>query len=132
MLYETAGSDEGFKILSRNEKWMIAVLNILPQFLRDNISAWERHTETDEAFLLLEGSCTMLVAGNGEKTGDIEAVPLKRNEIFVAKKYAWHTHILSEDAKVLVIENSDTNEDNTMRCDMTSDEKKSVLKLTAK
>ncbi len=131
MLYELLAHDDGFKILTKNDKWMVAMLNFLPQFLREAIGAWEMHTETDEAFLLLEGSCTMLVGGNDDKPKDVEAVPLKKNEVFVAKKYAWHTHILSKDAKVLVIENSDTNEENTMRCDMTPEEKQHVLELTS-
>ena len=132
MLYEISRYDEaGFKIVFQNDKWRIAILNSIPELLRENLGSWERHTETDEAFLLLEGNGTMVIAGDKEERQGIECVPLNRNEVFTVKQFVWHTIILSKDAKVLIIENTDTDETNTMRGDMTSDEKQTVTRLTA-
>jgi hypothetical protein len=52
--------------------------------------------------------------------------PLK---IYNVKKGAWHTHTLSRDAMVLVVENRDTTYDNSPFCQLTKAQQEEIVRL---
>ena len=47
--------------------WRVALLNACDMYLPDKITYFDRHLETDEVFILLGGSCGILLAGAGDK-----------------------------------------------------------------
>lgn len=111
--YDDAGYAKVFSYLS----WRIAMLNHIDELNVDNLTYVECHHETDEVFILLEGACTMILATSNE-VGEIagfKAIPLEKNKIFVVKKGIYHTHTLSKDAKVLVVEEENTSYENSHR-----------------
>jgi hypothetical protein len=50
-------------------------------------------------------------------------------KIYNVKKGAWHTHSLSEDGMVLVVENRDTTYDNSPFCQLTEAQQEEIVEL---
>ena len=95
-----------YRRLVNNAKWTLASLNWAPRFDESNLCELERHNLTDETFVLLQGSATLIV---GEKAERIEMLPLKYYNV---RAGIWHHIVVSEDARVLVAENANTSKDN--------------------
>ena len=96
-----------YRRLVNNAKWTLASLNWAPRFAESNLCELERHNLTDETFVLLQGSATLIV---GEKAERIDMQPLKYYNV---RAGIWHHILVSEDARVLVAENANTSKDNT-------------------
>ena len=100
-------SGSGFCKAVHGGKWRIAFLNFAEKFREDNIRYLERHLETDEAFILLDGSAVLIIGT------DMKKIKLEPHKIYNVKKNVWHNIILSESSKLLLVENEDTGKDNT-------------------
>ncbi len=106
---------EGYRPLVDYGEWRVAILRYVDDLRPENIKTLERHNETDEVFVLLEGRCILFV-GDGDK---LEPVDMKPHKLYNVKKGVYHTHALSEDAIVLVVENRDTGGWNSDRVSLT-------------
>ena len=104
---------QGFKPLVIFGDWRVAALRYLEKLELQNISEMERHTDSDEVFILVEGSGELFIAGNNDLPSDIQNYQMKIGEICNVKKNTWHTLSLSKDAHVIIVENNDTNSDNS-------------------
>lgn len=98
---------ERFNIAMSYGDWRVAYLNYAECHKEGNIEFLEKHLETDEVFVLMAGKATLLM---GEEAERVEMEPYT---VYNIKKDAWHNIILSEDAKVLLVENKDTSKENT-------------------
>ena len=87
--------------------WCVAYLNHGEAFMEENFKQVERHTASDEVFVLLEGKATLII---GEKLDRIEMEPHK---VYNVPKGVWHHIFTIEGTRVLIVENDDTGEDNT-------------------
>ena len=105
-------SGDGYSRVVSGSKWTVASLNYAPRFDERNIVDLERHNVTDETFVLLSGSATLIV---GEDAKRIQMEPLK---IYNVRAGAWHNIFVSPDARVIVVENADTSKDNTEYLDL--------------
>lgn len=94
---------EDFKVLMQFEGWKIGFLRYSERFSK--FSRLERHNETDEAFILLDGSAVLYT--------DTQKTEMKKRVLYNIPKGEWHHITVSEDACVMVVENSNTNKDNT-------------------
>lgn len=103
----------GFQSLVSFETWRVAVLRYLEDVDPARIGALERHTQTDEVFILLEGRGLLFTAGKDALPGKFVSYPMKFGEIVNIKKFTWHTLALSTDAHLVIIENEDTSSKNT-------------------
>lgn len=103
----------GFQSLVSFETWRVAVLRYLDDVDPAKIGAVERHTQTDEVFILLEGRGLLFTAGKDAIPGRLDSYPMKFGEIVNIKKSTWHTLALSTDAHLVIIENDNTSENNT-------------------
>ena len=54
----------GYKPQVDFNTWRVALLNASDMYLPNNITYFDNHLETDEVFILLSGSCALLLAGN--------------------------------------------------------------------
>ena len=100
--------------------WRVAVLNACDDLRPQNLATMQRHDETDEVFVLLQGRCILFV-GDGaglDSAGAVAGVDLAPGKIYNVRRGVWHTHALSTDASVLVVENRDTTYDNSPFCDL--------------
>lgn len=104
---------EGFMPLIVFGAWRVAFLRYLETLNPERIDSMERHTETDEVFVLLNGRGVPILGGNGEQVNGIYPQEMETGKLYNVKRNAWHTILLSRDAKVLLVENGDTGEQNS-------------------
>ncbi len=104
---------QGYLPLIDYETWRVAVLSYCLDVRLDQLVTMQRHLETDEVFVLLEGNCVLFSGGNGEHPEEIQWVKMEKNQLYNVKKGVWHTHTLDEEGSVLIIENQDTTDDNS-------------------
>lgn len=106
-------NEDGYRPVVDHGAWRVAMLRFADDMLPQNITHLQRHDETDEVFVLLQGRC-LLYIGEGEDTIHSlharEMVPLK---VYNVKRGVWHNHTLSRDAVVLIVENRDTGDRNS-------------------
>ncbi len=120
----------GYKPVIDYANWRVAILNFSDDLRPERITALQRHNETDEVFVLLRGRC-LLFLGEGDQTiTAIHGQEMSPHTIYNVKKRAWHSHTLSEDAMVLIVENRDTTFDNSPFCQLTHDQQESLVELT--
>ena len=116
-------NEEGYKKLFHFEEWRIAILNYIEELEPLNIKYVEAHNKTDETFVLLEGNCILYLCDvlDGE-IKDIQAVNLEKSKIYNIKKGVFHTHVLSKNAKLLVVENENTSDINSPKINLNQDQ----------
>lgn len=113
----------GYQALIYYGGWRVAFLNDDPsKFRRETIPYLERHNETDELFVLLDGECTLYIAdGIGDVLGQISAVPMEKRKMYNIKKGVWHNLAGNEQMVVLIVENADTSKENSDYFPVTED-----------
>lgn len=105
--------EEDYMPLKDYDGWRVAVLRHCENTNLENIRWMQKHMETDEVFALLDGNCTLILAGDGEEPGNYKTVEMKPHRIYNIKRGFWHNHVLDEKGEVLIIENRDTTDDNS-------------------
>lgn len=121
---------EGYRPLIDFSAWRVAVLNYSADLLPENITAMQRHNETDEVFVLLRGRCVLFLGEGDESVTTIHARLMQPLKIYNVRKAVWHTHTLSPDAMVLIVENRDTTFDNSPFCDLTEAQRQKIITLS--
>ncbi len=101
-------TQEGYSPVIDYDSWRVAVLNYCEELLPENITKMQRHDKSDEVFILLKGSFILYIGEGTEAVETIHAVKLEPYKLYNVKKGVWHTHTLSEEASVLIVENRDT------------------------
>lgn len=97
-------------------EYTILLLNFLPRLSPDKITDMQRHLETDESFILLQGKAVLFAAAGEEAPGELEHYVMEPGVIYTVPKNIWHTQCMTEDAKILLVENSGTVAENSPRC----------------
>lgn len=96
------------------DAWRVAMLNYIDELLPQHITSFQKHDLTDEAFILLNGKCILFIADTKDDViTHIEAIEMTPNKIYNIKKGVYHTHTLSENGKVLIVENDNTCDENS-------------------
>lgn len=98
---------EGYRAVMKYGEWRVAFLNYADRFDEANQNYLEAHLKTDEVFVLLEGTATLIIGK------DFKPVEMEKNKIYNVKAGAWHNIRVSKDAKVLIVENLDTSKENS-------------------
>lgn len=102
-IYEYNG--EGYDKTMNYGEWRVAFLNYAERFDIEKMTKLERHTLTDEVFVLLFGEAQLVL--------EQKLVPMEKGKIYNVPKNVWHGISVSKDAKVLIVENHNTSADNT-------------------
>ncbi len=102
----------GYSPILHHRDFRVAILNYHPELLVENISNFQQHSRTDEAFVLLQGECTLFLAED-ERIETVHGIKMEPLKLYNVKQGTYHTHTLSEDAKVLIVEADDTCDDNS-------------------
>lgn len=123
--------ESGYQPIIDFESWRVAVLKFCDDLIPENIENMQKHMETDEVFVLVSGTCNLYSAGTGEVPGIIEKVPMEKHKGYNVKKGVWHTHTLSEDAEVLIVENQNTGLENSPVFPLTDEMRKRIIDLEA-
>lgn len=107
-------TEDGYSSVVSYGSWRVAMLNYIDELEPENIDNVQAHLETDEVFVLLKGRCILYLCDVVDgKIVHIDAVNMRPQKIYNVKKGVFHTHTLSKEAKVLIVENENTNDDNS-------------------
>ncbi|WP_035571545.1 hypothetical protein [Halonatronum saccharophilum] len=123
-------TSEGYKPVVDYDQWRVAVLNYCDELLPEKIDKMQKHDQTDEVFVLLKGQCILFIGEGEEDIADIHGEDMEPFKLYNVKRSVWHTHTLSEDAMVLIVENRDTNLDNSPEKDLNEDQRSQLVELT--
>lgn len=104
---------EGYLPMIDFETWRVAFLRYCEELEVQNLKTMQKHNETDEVFILLEGNCTLFVGGSGDTINEIDAIAMKQKQLYNVKRGIWHTHTLDKNATVLIVENQNTSDLNS-------------------
>jgi hypothetical protein len=121
---------DGYQPLIDFANWRVAILRYHEELLPHNIAKAQRHDETDEVFVLLAGRCILFVAEGRERVVEIHAEDMQPLKLYNVRRSAWHTHTLSRDAMVLIVENRDTVRANSPEIDLTAAQRARIVELT--
>lgn len=121
---------DGYKPMVDYGAWRVAYLRYHDELLPENITSMQKHDETDEVFVLMAGRCILFLGTGGNSVVDVVAQDMELFKIYNVKRSAWHTHTLSTDAVVLIVENVDTTLANSPLCDLTSKQRQKIIELT--
>lgn len=119
-----------YKPLIDYQGWRVALMNHTPDLTPDKINRMQKHTETDEVFVLLQGRCILFLGEGNEAVTNVHAVDMEPNKLYNIKRGVWHSHTFSGDAKVLIVENRDTTDDNSPFVNLNEEQRKRVIELT--
>ena len=117
-----ANEVEGMQRVFENEKWTVGIKNWKPANDITGINNLERHNKTDELFVLVAGSCTLIYANEVEGGLDIKAVKMEPNKVYNIPATLWHNTVTCKDTKMILIEDSNTSMDNSDILDLKEDQ----------
>ncbi|MFT6927670.1 MAG: hypothetical protein ACJAZP_003309 [Psychromonas sp.] len=115
------------------QTWRVAMLNYIDELDADKIDNFQCHNESDEVFVLLSGKCILFCAEVDEKNNIIEIIAwnMEISKTYNIKHGVYHTHTLSEDAKVLIVENRDTDDNNSPKIMIDDIVRHRLVKITS-
>lgn len=120
----------GYQPVVDFESWRVAFLRYHPELLPENITQMQRHDATDEVFVLLEGQCILLIGEGKDEVETIFVLDIQPYQIYNVKCGCWHSHTLSRDARVLIVENRDTCDRNSPKRNLTSQQRDFIINET--
>jgi hypothetical protein len=123
-------NEPGYMPLVDYQSWRVALLNYIADDLPEKINRMQKHTETDEVFVLLAGRCILFLGEGDESVTKVRAVDMELYKLYNVKKGVWHWHTYSEDARVLVVENRNTGLENSSFADLSESQCGEVVELT--
>lgn len=115
------------------QTWRVAMLNYIDELEPDQIDNFQSHQETDEVFVLLSGQCILFCAEVDEQNNIIDIIgwDMEINKTYNIKRSVYHTHTLSEDAKVLIVENRNTADNNSPKIFIDDSVRHRLVKITS-
>lgn len=120
---------EGYLPMIDYGTWRVAILRYCEELEVQNLATMQKHDETDEVFVLLEGNCILFTGGNQEEISEIDAITMEPLKLYNVKKGTWHTHTLDRAATVLIVENRDTGERNSPTGQLTLSQREQLQEL---
>ena len=125
-------TEADYKALIDFQTWRVALMNYTAELTPDKINRMQKHTETDEVFVLMNGKCILFIGEGEEEVTQVYAVDMELYKLYNVKCSVWHSHTFSEDARVLIVENCDTVESNSPFVELSVEQQKEVIELTKK
>ncbi|MBC8503245.1 MAG: hypothetical protein H8D34_00165 [Chloroflexi bacterium] len=111
-------------------EWRVAILRYISELAPENIQTMERHNETDEVFVLLHGRCVLFIGEGESEIAGVYPVEMQPHKLYNVKKGVYHTHTLSQDAIVLVVENRNTGEMNSDCIPLMGDQREQLVAMS--
>jgi ureidoglycolate hydrolase len=121
----------GYQPLIDYGTWRVAILRWEQSMQPEKMESMERHTKTDEVFVLLNGQATLILGGNYPNPEGISQQTMERGKLYNVKRNTWHTILLSRDATILIVENRNTDQENTEYCKLSHEIKQELLAMSS-
>ena len=122
----------GYQQLIDYDTWRVAILRFIDDLAPQDLTKMQRHNETDEVFVLLSGRCILFLGEGNEHISTLHAQDMESLRLYNVRRRCWHTHTLSKDATVLIVENRDTSSSNSSEVLLDEEQRKKLIELTGK
>ncbi len=122
-------SGPGYSPLVDHAGWRVAVLRYIDELQPHMIDRMQKHTETDEVFVLLQGSCILFIGEGEDLIHTIYALEMEPLNLYNIKQDTWHSHTLSEGTTVLIIENRDTDGSNSPEIELKPEQRSQIISM---
>ena len=109
--------------------FMLSVLNFLPRLVPEQVVSMQKHTESDECFVLVSGRALLFTANGEEKPETVACCVMEPGKIYTVPKNIWHQPVMSRDAKIILAERTDTSDENSPRLPLTDEQRATVREL---
>ncbi len=116
MIEQSQYTGEGLSLVYDEGEWVIGIKNYKAANDISALRTLERHTLTDESFVLLEGSCTLLVYD--KERGSLTYSTMEPGSVYTISRGIWHTTVMKPNTKMILIERSGTSMDNSDLLDL--------------
>jgi hypothetical protein len=120
----------GFQPLIDSDCWRVAILRFAPDLTPQQLVEFQRHNESDEVFVLLSGRCILFLGEGDDSVTQVFAHNLEPFKLYNVRRRAWHAHVQSADAKLLIVENRNTSRLNSPRIDLSPHQREEIFELT--
>lgn len=127
-VYET--QKPGFQPLIDTDCWRVALLLFAPDLTPQHLVEFQRHNESDEVFVLLSGRGILFLGEGDDSVTQVFAHKLEPFKLYNVRRRAWHAHVQSADARLLIVENRNTSQLNSPRKKITPEQREEILGLT--
>lgn len=95
------------------EGWKVAMLRHHHEADPANLKEVERHTNTNEVFILTTGQADLIVCSGDDSAEDIHVIPMRLNVAYNIPTLVWHHALMSEGAHIILFERSETGPETT-------------------
>lgn len=113
-LLQVRGYDgQGFQPLCSFNTWQVAALNYLDGIHPENNKQMERHTQTDEVFILVKGRGILVIGGSEHVVQSVHPQEMEIGKVYNVRQNTWHTILMSPDASVVLVEENNTMKSNS-------------------
>ncbi len=120
---------EGYKPLMHYGAWRVAILRWIVGLQPEAQTYMERHLQTDEVFVLLNGQVWLVLGGNSAKADSLCIQKMEQGKLYNVRQNVWHTVVLSKDATILIVEENNTGEANTEYCGLSEEIRSAISGL---
>lgn len=122
---------KGYNRVIEYADWVVANLASCEDTNINSITSFQKHLETDEVFILLEGkACLIVLEGDKFDVNNLTFINLEYNKCYNIKKNTFHQHILGDNSNLCIIENSNTSDElNSVRIYLTKEEIENFIKI---
>ena len=131
-IQQFAYEGNGLTRVFENQKWMVGIKNWKPENDITGINCVERHNESDELFILLDGHCTLLYAHETDDGLVLGKVEMQPKQVYNIPATLWHNTITRKDTKLALIEDSATGAANSNVLMLTAEQMADLQTLMAK
>lgn len=119
---------EGISWVYKNKKWVLCIKNWKPDNDINGIHCLEKHHETDEQFILLNGKAILLVADRINGKFDIEMIEMEPLKVYNVPQNTWFYTITQKDTKMVYVQDAGTSIENSEFCDLSASEIMNIRK----
>lgn len=122
---------EGYKPLVDFGTWRVAYLRFIDELIPAKIHRLERHVETDEVFVLLNGQAVLFLGEGEMEIEKLHSQVMEPGILYNVRQNAWHVCVLSRDATILLVENQDTGSENTDYVELNTQQRELIEETSA-
>ncbi len=122
---ENPQKGSGFDSIHTFGEWKVAFITHAEQY--GELKAVKRHTQTDEAFVLVKGEAAVFWADGDEP---LVKTVMEKEKLYNVPQNTWHHVQTSKDALIVVVENGDTSKENTETRILTEQEIRNIKEIT--
>ena len=109
MIEKYKHDEKGYLPCLIKTNWQAAILNFAEEQDPKNIDKIEKHSLTDELFVLLHGNAVLIAADVSDNEIIFKTEVLEKGIIYNIPQDVWHNIAMEKNTKIFIFENANTH-----------------------